>query len=105
MRVRDELLDALAARQVSGMGRASGGVADQGWRQGCGIPSTSPRAITRRPGGEAARGRLRSRRGLPRVAAWSGDARSTGCRTSPVVVSKRIGGKRCALISRPPVSD
>ena len=90
-------------RQVSGMvleGRpVLIGVA------GCGIPPTSRRATTRRPGGRAARGTSRRVEGCPRAAVWSGYARSTGCRTSPVVVSKRIGGKRCALISRPPVSD
>jgi hypothetical protein len=34
-------------------------------RAGCGIPSTSPRATTRRPGGRATRHRRRSHRGLP----------------------------------------
>ncbi|CAA9383741.1 MAG: hypothetical protein AVDCRST_MAG66-497, partial [uncultured Pseudonocardia sp.] len=42
--------------------------------------------------------------GCPRAAAWSGYARSTGCRTSPVVVGRRTGGERCQLVSRPPVS-
>ena len=72
---------------------------------GCGIPPTSRRATTRRPGAELHEVRRGASRAAPGPPVWSGYARSTGCRTSPVVVSKRIGGKRCALISRPPVSD
>ena len=53
-----------------------------GWA-GCGIPSTSQRATTRRPGGRARQIGSRCVEGRPRVVAWSGVARSTGCRTSP----------------------
>ncbi len=52
---------------------------------GCGIPSISPRATTRRPGGRARRCISVRVEGCPRVAAWSGYARSTGCHSSPSV--------------------
>ena len=73
--------EALAGRQVSGMTGRAGSVAVAAGR-GCGIPSTSPRATTRRPGGRAARHEERCVEGCPQAVAWSGYARSTGCRTS-----------------------
>jgi hypothetical protein len=53
---------------------------------GCGIPSTSPRATTRRPRGRAPQGRSRSRRGAaPGAPRGRANARSTGCHTAPSV--------------------
>lgn len=51
-------------RQASGMASHENYCGWVGWT-GCGIPSTSPRATTRRPGGRATRRHHRSRRGLP----------------------------------------
>jgi hypothetical protein len=59
-----------------------------GWSPGWperGIPSTSPRTTTRRPGGRAVQAGRRLLRGLPRAGARSGCARLTGCHASPSV--------------------
>jgi len=74
--VSDEVLNALAARQASGMAEHGRGVAGEVVAAGCGIPSTSPRATTRRPGGRAARSRItfewRAAPGPPRGRAMPG---------------------------------
>ncbi len=53
-----------------------------GWA-GCGIPPTSPRATTRLPGAGLATPAGGEQGCCPRGAAWSGDARTTGCHTAP----------------------
>ncbi len=75
---------ALAGRAGLRDGRHKRQAHSVGWG-GCGIPSTSPRATTRLPGGRPGKlgGRLRGC--CPRGAAWSGYARSTGCHTAPSV--------------------
>ena len=102
--VSDEVLNALAARQASGMAEHGRGVAGEVVAAGCGIPSTSPRATTRRPGGKSCtRFGDGASRACPRAAAWSGDARSTGCPHEPRRGAERAGRPaRMRLISRGP---
>ena len=70
----------LTLRQISGM-TSHQNCCGRVWVGGCGIPSISPRATTRQPGGTARRRTCRLCRGQPRAAVWSGFARSTGCHT------------------------
>jgi hypothetical protein len=63
-------------------------------RERCGIPSTSRRATTRRPGRRAARGRPAvDVEGCTRATARSGVARSRGCHTGSRSWSRRTGAR------------
>jgi len=91
-------------RRAAGLrdGRVCGGVAAQGVAAGCGIPSTSRRATTRRPGGRAARGRVTTRRGLPPGRRVVGLCQVDGMPHEPRRGRESTGRPaRAQLISRP----
>jgi hypothetical protein len=74
-----------------------------GWA-GRGIPPTSPRATTRLPGGRPDNPARGEQGCCPRGAAWSGDARTTGCHTGSqrgrtVSASATLPGHRRTLKS------
>ena len=83
--------DALAGRAGLRDGWPKRQAGPRGPGVGCGIPSTSPRATTRCPGGKP--GKLDGcwQGGCPRGTAWSGYARPMGCHTSLSVLRDHLG--------------
>ena len=72
---------------------------------GCGIPSASPRATTRQPGGRAGHHRCGSVEGCPRAGARSGCARLTGRPTTLSAQDQKIGpslGRRTSRTTEKP---
>jgi len=75
---------ALAGRQVSGMAEPLGGAVVRWWRRQGAASRRPPGGLPRDdPGAELHEVGSRLSEGCPRAAARTGDARSTGCRTSP----------------------